>query len=124
MLPLRSAGRRNFDKGLHDLTTLIKKLHILTRTAVLYIYIKVSRTYFLTIYIYIYIYIYMVIPVLLSFYSFLESTIYIMYILIYLEKFFNVLKGLIFSWLTIEFYVSKNCEKRHLRIVNFLLQPQ
>ena len=35
---LRSVGRSNFDKGLHNLTTLIKKRHILMRTAVLYIY--------------------------------------------------------------------------------------
>ena len=36
VLPLRSVGRSNFDKGLHNLTTLIKKRHILMRTAVLY----------------------------------------------------------------------------------------
>ena len=38
MLPLRSVGRSNFDKGLHSLTTLIQKRNILMRTAV-YIYI-------------------------------------------------------------------------------------
>ena len=27
LLPLRSVGRSNFDKGLHNLITLIKKLH-------------------------------------------------------------------------------------------------
>ena len=36
VLPLRSVGRSNFDKGLHNLTTLIKKRHILMRNAVLY----------------------------------------------------------------------------------------
>ena len=36
VLPLRSVGRSNFDKGLHNLTTLIQKRHILMRTAVLY----------------------------------------------------------------------------------------
>ena len=42
MLPLRSVGRSNFDKGLQNLTTLIKKKrHILMRTAVLYIYIYI-----------------------------------------------------------------------------------
>ena len=39
MLPLRSVGRSNFDKGLHSLTTLIKKRHTLMRNSVLYIYI-------------------------------------------------------------------------------------
>ena len=29
VLPLRSVGRSNFDKGLHNLTTLIQKRHIL-----------------------------------------------------------------------------------------------
>ena len=38
VLPLQSFGRSNFDKGLHILTTLIKK-DILMRTAVLYMYI-------------------------------------------------------------------------------------
>ena len=32
---LAKRGRSNFDKGLHNLTTLIKKRHILMRTAVL-----------------------------------------------------------------------------------------
>ena len=41
MLPLRSVGRSNFDKGLHNLTTLIQKRHILMRTAVLYIYVYI-----------------------------------------------------------------------------------
>ena len=41
LLPLRSIGRSNFDKGLHNLTTLIKKRHTLMRTAVLYIYIYI-----------------------------------------------------------------------------------
>ena len=37
MFPLRSAGRSNFDKGLHILTTtLIQKRHIIIRTAILY----------------------------------------------------------------------------------------
>ena len=37
MLPLRSDRRSNFDKGLHILTTtLIKKRHIIIRTAILY----------------------------------------------------------------------------------------
>ena len=36
VLPLRSVGRSNFDKGLHNLTTLIKKRHILMKTAALY----------------------------------------------------------------------------------------
>ena len=43
VLPLRSVGRSNFDKGLHNLTTLIQKRHILMRTAVLYIYIYDNR---------------------------------------------------------------------------------
>ena len=38
VLPLRNVGRSNFDKGLHNLTTLIKKRHILMRTAELYIH--------------------------------------------------------------------------------------
>ena len=49
MLPLRSVGRFTFDKGLHSLSTLIKKRHILMRTAVLYVYIHM----------YVHIYIYM-----------------------------------------------------------------
>ena len=36
VLPLRSVGRSNFDKGLHNLTTLIQKRHILMITTVLY----------------------------------------------------------------------------------------
>ena len=37
VLPLRSVGRSNFDKGLHILTTtLIQKRHIIIRTAILY----------------------------------------------------------------------------------------
>ena len=36
VLPLRSVGRSNFDKGLDSLATLIQKRHILMRTAVLY----------------------------------------------------------------------------------------
>ena len=47
MLPLRSVGRSNFDKGLHSLATLIKKRHISMRTAVLYIYIMTNMTYLL-----------------------------------------------------------------------------
>ena len=40
MPPLRGIGRSNFDKGLHILTTtLIKKQHIIIRTAMLYVYI-------------------------------------------------------------------------------------
>ena len=39
VLPLRSVGRSNFDKGLNNLITLFEKRHILMRTAVLYIYI-------------------------------------------------------------------------------------
>ena len=41
VLPLRSVGRSNFDKGLHNFTTLIQKQHILMRTAVLYIYMYI-----------------------------------------------------------------------------------
>ena len=37
MQPLRSVGRSNFDKGRHNLTTLIKKRHILMKAAI-YIY--------------------------------------------------------------------------------------
>ena len=51
LLPLRSVGRSNFDMGLHNLTTLIKKRHILMRTAVC-----------IYIYIYIHIYIYLYVP--------------------------------------------------------------
>ena len=36
VLTMRSVGRSNFDKGLHNLTTLIQKRHILMKTAVLY----------------------------------------------------------------------------------------
>ena len=43
VLPLRSVGRSYFDKGLHNLTTLIKKRHILMRTAVVYIYIYIVK---------------------------------------------------------------------------------
>ena len=43
MLRLRGAGRSNFDKGLHNLSTLIKKRHILMRTAVLYIYTHIAK---------------------------------------------------------------------------------
>ena len=39
MLPLRSVGRSNFDKGLHNLTALIQKRNMLMRTAVIHIYI-------------------------------------------------------------------------------------
>ena len=41
VLPLRSFGMSNFDKGLNNLSTLIQKRHILMRTAVLYIYIYI-----------------------------------------------------------------------------------
>ena len=58
MLPLRCAGRSNFDKGLHNLATLIQRRHILMRTAVLYIYIYI----YMYIHIYIYIHIYMYVP--------------------------------------------------------------
>ena len=54
VLPLRSVGRFNFDKVLHNLTTLIEKRHILVRTAVLYIYIYVymiNSNFFLNIFI-------------------------------------------------------------------------
>ena len=36
MLPLRSVGRSNFDKGRHNLTTLIHKTDIYQQTAELY----------------------------------------------------------------------------------------
>ena len=39
VLPLRSVGRSNFDKGLLNLATLIKKRHILMKTAVLHSYV-------------------------------------------------------------------------------------
>ena len=45
VLTLRSVGRSNFDKGLHNLTTLIKKRHILMRTAALYICIYTYDVY-------------------------------------------------------------------------------
>ena len=42
VLPLRNVGRPNFDKGLHNLTALIQKRHILMRTVVLYIRVDLS----------------------------------------------------------------------------------
>ena len=62
MLPLRSVGRSNFDKGRHNLTTLIQKRHILMRTAVLCNGINSGQLCRKnkTLYIYIYIYIYIV----------------------------------------------------------------
>ena len=36
VLSWRSVGRSNFDKGLHNLTMLIQKRHILMRTSVLF----------------------------------------------------------------------------------------
>ena len=51
MLPLRSVGRSNFVRVCVNLATLIKKRHILMRTAVLYVYI-----YMYIIYTYKYIY--------------------------------------------------------------------
>ena len=47
VLPLRSVGRSNFDKGLHNLTTLIKKRHILNENCCcicIYIHIDTWRT--------------------------------------------------------------------------------
>ena len=45
MLPLRSVGRFNFVRVCVNLTTLIKKRHILMRTAVLYnIYVYIYNT--------------------------------------------------------------------------------
>ena len=42
LLPLRSVGRSNFDKGLHNLITLIKKRHNdINEVAILYIYIYI-----------------------------------------------------------------------------------
>ena len=52
LLPLRSVGRSNFDKGLHNLITLTQKRHKLTIEVLYYIYIY--------IYIYVYIYIFKV----------------------------------------------------------------
>ena len=63
VLPLRSVGRSNFDKGLHILkTTLIKKKHIFIRTAILYNEINSGQTMKKTLYVvymYIYTYIYL-----------------------------------------------------------------
>ena len=61
VLPLRSVGMSNFDKGLHSLTTFIQKRHILMRTAVLYNGInsgQIWRKKKHKIYIYIYLWIY------------------------------------------------------------------
>ena len=42
MLPLRSVGRSNFDKGLHNLTTLIQERHIINENCcIIYIYIYI-----------------------------------------------------------------------------------
>ena len=56
MLPLRSVGRSNFDKGRHNLTTLIQETDIYQRAAELYNGIN-SGQYKKKITIYIYIYI-------------------------------------------------------------------
>ena len=59
MLPLRSVGRCNFDKGRHNLTTLIQETDIYKRAAELYIYI-----YMLYIYIY-YILLYIILHIII-----------------------------------------------------------
>ena len=65
LLPLRSVGRSNFDKGLHSLQTLIKKRHEIIIKMKLLFY-KMESTvdsyemnHYMYIYIYIYIYSYM-----------------------------------------------------------------
>ena len=49
MQPLRSVGRSNFDKGRHNLTTLIKKSTYINESCYVYMYIYVC------VYIYVYI---------------------------------------------------------------------
>ena len=55
MLPLRSVGRSNFDKGRHNLTTLIKKPTFINEL-LNYIYIGVYICAYMCIYIFIYAY--------------------------------------------------------------------
>ena len=116
MLPLRSVGRSNFDKGLHNLTTLIKKRHILNENSCnIYMYIKlieillkfhldVCMCVYLDIYVYIYIHINIttcerkcninchssmstILSTLFSLRSFLVATMY-MHIYIYVSALF------------------------------------
>ena len=79
LLPLRSVGRSNFDKGLHNLITLIQKRHEIVITMNL-LYYKMESTVdsyekkhyvyiYMCIYIYLYIYIYM-------YYFFIHTSIY------------------------------------------------
>ena len=92
-MPLRSVGRSNFDKGLHNLATLIKKQtkkHILIRTAILYTYINSKKYIRETLYTHIFFFrcnfdcyssTFTILSTLFSLYSFVVTTIYIyMYI--------------------------------------------
>ena len=45
VLPLRSVGRSNFDKGLNNLTTLIQKRHINENCCIIYVYIYTILIY-------------------------------------------------------------------------------
>ena len=76
VLPLRSVGRSNFDKGLHNLTTLIKKRHMLNENCC---------NIYISIHVHIYIYICMYIYIYISMYAYIHVYIYIhMYIYTYI----------------------------------------
>ena len=97
--PLRSVGRSNFDKGRHNLTTLIQKSTYINESCYIIYYIYIEGlglyTYILIIY-YIYIYIeglglYIYILIIYYIYIYIEGlglyiyTYHILYIYTYIE---------------------------------------